>query len=116
MMEELERVVPAFERKYPWARLITFYNHSSNHTVMSPDALNDRTMNLSNGDCQLYVHDTVWVNADGKEHKQAFVVDGGQKGLVDAFTEREFSAVDPDTGDKRSLKDMRILMGDRKIS
>ncbi len=49
MIYQLKRVMYALQRKHPWADLIFHFDHASNHKAMYADALNARSMNMSDG-------------------------------------------------------------------
>ena len=89
MIKDLRRVIVLRKRKFPWARVIWRFDHSSNHTAKAVDALNVHAMNLGPGGSKPAMRDTTVVDEGsflkGKLQKMVWV-DGDRfyaKGGVD---------------------------------
>ena len=111
MIEQVNCVVDALEKKYPYAQLLFKFDHSSNHKSKYANALNAKTMNLSNGGKQPFMHGSSFKRND-VEVKQEFVVvsEGGvmlQKGLSLACQERGYDV------HGKTVEDLRAWMGRR---
>ena len=49
MIKHLKEVIEIRKLKYPWARVIWRFDHSTNHTAKAEDALNVYAMNIGPG-------------------------------------------------------------------
>ena len=90
MANELERVLPALQKKFFWAQLMLQLDHSSCHGARSPDSLDVKQMGSKPGGAGPLMRDTIFTHKTTSEQiKQAMVDENGvSKGLVRVLEER----------------------------
>ena len=77
LVEQVERAIDIFERKYPGVQGVFIFDHAPSHMKRPDDALNPEKMNVKDGGKQPFMRDTVWRGC-----VQRMVTDEGvQKGM-----------------------------------
>ena len=89
MLAWMDKVIPLFQKKFPWARLCFNFDWSSNHSARADDALNVNRMNVNPGGKQAHLHPTWWIDSAGVRHEQSMTFPNGQaKGMKAVLEER----------------------------
>ena len=83
MKQMQERVIPAFESRYPGKQALFLFDHSTGHHALPADALLASKLNLSDGGAAPKLRNTTFVNQHGETVEQLMQrSDGVQKGLT----------------------------------
>ena len=87
LITRVRKAVTLFEKKYPAAQGLFFFDHAPSHMKKPENALNADRMNVKDGGKQPYMKDTVWNGS-----VQRMVTESGlQKGLKTVLEERGVS-------------------------